>query len=287
MPREEVFGSLWGIKLVAMIKNNKKKLGKNSKSMLLCLALMMGSAVPSHALDVKEMLKGEDAKSPKIMKFYFAAREQGNKEEAMDVLLYLADQGNDAAQWKLGRIYQTGDGVKEDPLTAFNFFKKVADRYSEAKPNTPNWQYSANALVALGNYFRDGIPNTDIKSDINQARTMYTTAAMVFRHPQAQYELGKLQMEQGRKRQAVRMFSMAAKKGHIGAEAMLGYMLFQGEAVRREPVRGLYMLTKARDAASTADKNWISQKQEEAFALATEQQRREAMELMADASPSK
>jgi len=45
-------------------------------------------------------------------------------------------------------------------------------------------------------------------------------------------------------------------------------------------VRGLVMLTEARESAPPRHRNWISGMQEEAFALATEEERRLAIQMI-------
>jgi hypothetical protein len=54
-------------------------------------------------------------------------------------------------------------------------------------------------------------------------------------------------------------------------------LLFEGEHLRRDPVRGLSMILQAQQRASGADSVWISSLQEEAFAVASEKERREAI----------
>ena len=66
--------------------------------------------------------------------------------------------------------------------------------------------------------------------------------------------------------QAARWLQLAAEKGHAGAQATLGNLLFQsGRAVR-----GLAMMTAALHRAPASEQGWIRQMQEEAFALADE-----------------
>ena len=48
-------------------------------------------------------------------------------------------------------MYQIGDGVEKNPLEAFNIFKNLVQRNSDVQPNSPDWQFSADALVALIN----------------------------------------------------------------------------------------------------------------------------------------
>ena len=79
-------------------------------------------------------------------------------------------------------------------------------------------------------------------------------------------------------RQAARWLQLAAEKGHAGAQATLGNLLFQSGKV----VRGLAMMTAALERAAPGDQPWIRDMQEEAFSLAPEADRRTAIALAQD-----
>ncbi len=247
---------------------------------LLCALSLGGGMVLSTgdalAFDPSKVFEG-DMSSRKIFRFYFNARKKGQEAEAVSVLKYAADQGNPAAQWKLGRMYETGDGVERDPIAAFNIFKGITERYSGANPNSHDGQFASEAMVALGRYYHKGIPVSGLAPDPYQARVMFTTAAMVFRNPNAQFELGRMNLDKSEglhdAKLAARMLSLSNRKGHIGAKALLGKMIFEGNYFRANPVKGLLMLSEAKLVASVRDFEWISELQEEAFALATPQQR--------------
>lgn len=252
-------------------------------------AFSVFNSLPSHAFDASKVIQA-DTPASKIFQFFFKFREDGKSEEAVEVLKYAAENGNSAAQWKLARIYQTGDGVQQNSLEAFNIFQKIANQSSYAIPNTPNWHYGADAFVALGNYYRNGIPNTIIKADESKARVMYTTAAMIYRHPEAQFELGRLQIKNdkvyGQGRSGIRNLSLAYEKGHVGAEALLGYSIFEGVNTKYDPVRGLFMLGNAKRRASERDLEWINQIYDEAYSLAKPDDRRQAVEKLQASSNS-
>lgn len=68
---------------------------------------------------------------------------------------------------------------------------------------------------------------------------------------------------------------MAAKKGHCGAQAVLGQLLFNGdEGLVRRPVQGLMWLTIARANANNAGDDWVREVQEQVFSVASESERR-------------
>jgi TPR repeat protein len=114
---------------------------------------------------------------------------------------------------------------------------------------------------------------------MSAAQDFYMRAAATYRNPAAQFELGKMFLNgEGVKasiRQAGRWLQLAAEKGHAGAQATLGNLLFQSGKI----VRGLAMMTEALSHAPADDLPWIRQMQEEAFALAGEGDRRTAIAL--------
>jgi TPR repeat protein len=141
----------------------------------------------------------------------------------------------------------------------------------------------ANAFVALGHYYRDGIPNSPVKPDLNRARDMFAYAASFFGDPDAQFHLGQLYLngEGVRKdpKLAVRWLALAANKGQSEAQATLGQILFQGENVPRQRPLGLMWLTLASDGSGDRI-TWIADARVAAFKQATEDERALALTLI-------
>lgn len=259
------------------------RISKTLAAILIGGGIAAGAASPAFALDAKQLFKEEKKAKPKddVWKKFFSFKKNGQAEEAANTLEYAAEQGDHAAQWKLGKMYETGDGVKKDRAAAVRFFSKIVEDYSNAKPGTADWQFTGNAMVTLGRYYRDGVPEAGLQKDRSEAIIMFTTAATYFDHPDAQYELARMYLQDGTGDgdaiQAARMLKLASDQGHTGAQALLGQLLFEGEHLRRDPVRGLSMIMQAQQRASGADSVWISSLQEEAFAVASEKERREAI----------
>ena len=200
----------------------------------------------------------------------------GEKVKALHSLEYAAENGHAVAQWKLGRMYAEGDGVAQDDLKAFEYFRGIADSHAEDNPNTPQARFVANAFVALGHYYLDGIGKTALRRDPERAREMFAYAASYFRDPDAQYHLARLYLDgtgaPHDPRQAARWFGLSAQKGQCQAQAMLGAMLFAGDHVPRQAARGLMWLTLAKDNARS-DQAWINKLYDSAFKQATEDER--------------
>lgn len=208
------------------------------------------------------------------------ALQAGDTSRGITALEYAAANGHAVAQWKLGRMYADGEGVGRDDLRAFEYFRGIADAHADDNPGTPQSRFVANAFVALGLYYLDGVPNSTIKADPERAREMFHYAASYFADPDAQYNLGRLYLS-GRgapkdPKQAARWLGLAANKGHHEAQALLGSILFKGEIVPRQAALGLMWLTLASDAAGAPEK-WIQDLHNAAFKQATDDERQLAL----------
>ena len=204
----------------------------------------------------------------------------GHKTKAIHSLEYAAEKGHPLAQWKLGRMYAEGDGVTQNDLKAFDYFQRIADHHADDNPNTPEARFVANAFVALGHYYLEGIPNTAIKRDPERARQMFAYAASYFRDPDAQYYLARLYLDgigaPHDPRTAARWFVLSAQKGQCQAQAMLGAMLFAGDHVPHQAARGLMWLTLAKDNAkdsTVTNQAWINRLYDNAMRQASEDDR--------------
>src|SRR6516165_2515635 len=71
-----------------------------------------------------------------------------------------AEDGDLIARWKLGRMYAEGNGVAQNDLLAFDYFRRIANAHGTDSPCAPEAQIVANAFVALGRYYLTGISNS-------------------------------------------------------------------------------------------------------------------------------
>jgi TPR repeat protein len=248
-------------------------------------ASVFGAAGGAYAFEDKVF---DDKTSPSkssspwaVFRFGFSAYKSGHKEQAVEAYRYAAENGQIGATWKLARMYAEGDGVTRDDYEAFKFFTEIVQQ--DVEPGSPEESYISDALVALGAYLRSGIPGSPVEPNPVAAQEYYMRAAANYRNPDAQFEIGKMFLtgEGGVKvsiRQAGRWLQLAAEKGHAGAQATLGNLLFQSGKV----VRGLAMMTAALQRAAPGDQPWIRNMQEEAFSLADEKDRRTAIALAQD-----
>jgi hypothetical protein len=237
-----------------------------------------GSPSPSAALSPNAALSPVDA--------YRSATEalkSGEKTRAVSSLQYAADHGHAFAQWQLGRMYAEGDGVKRDDYRAFEYFQKFADTHADDNPAMPRARFVANAFVALGHYYLEGIPNTPVTASPERARRMFAHAASYFGDPEAQYRLAMLYVDgHGVARDAKRAVPwlvLSANKGYYKSQALLGRILFNGEHGVRQRASGLMWLTIACDGPGSKVR-WISDLRETAFQQANDDERAMALILL-------
>ena len=211
------------------------------------------------------------------------ALKSGERKNALTSLEYAADHGHGVALWQLGRMYAEGDGVVRDERRAFEYFRKFADTHADDHPAAPRSRFVANAFVALGHYYLDGIPNSSVEANPERARRMFYHAASYFGDPEAQYQLATLYVDGNGvmrdPKRAVPWLTLAANKGHYKSQALLGRILFNGEHGLRQRASGLMWLTVACDGPG-AKEAWITELRETAVKQASDDERALALILL-------
>lgn len=184
-----------------------------------------------------------------------------------------ADAGQPIAMWQLGLMYENGMGVAKDDAVAFQYFSKIANDNADALPSSLDADIVAQSFLKIGDYFLHGSPEAGIHADQNRGQALILHAASYFGDADAQYRAGLLflnEEELGLNHlQGARWFALAARKGHILAQARLGDLLVHGQGIENQVIEGLMWLTVAkRRAAGTSDEAWISDLSNTAFSTA-------------------
>ena len=140
---------------------------------------------------------------------------------------------NPAAQFRLGKQYDKGEGVPQDKAQALSWYRKAAERgYPEAQ-------------LLLGIMYDQGV---GVAQDYAQAITWYRKAAEQ-NYAKAQYNLAGmydegLGLEQDYQQAAV-WYLKAAQQGYAKAQFNLGSMYFNAEGVEQDNVQGYMWLQLA------------------------------------------
>ena len=191
------------------------------------------------------------------------------------------------AQLKLARIYASGNGVNKDNGRAFYFYRQIANQRADISPLSPVSKYVAEAFVALGEYYVDGIPSAQVPEDPVRAANLFRHAASYFGDADAQYQLARLYLDgDGVEKNvglAINWLATAAKKQHAEAQATLGELLWRGsDDVRQRRARGLALIMLAHENAKASGKEpkWIADLYVETQGATSAAMRKEAQNLM-------
>ena len=229
-----------------------------------------------------------------VVKGAKAARRPGlegvrsGKGGAVAALRYAAEGGESLAQWKLGKMYAAGDGVPRDELKAFEYFSQIVDGYDDDAADPREAPFIASAFVALGGYNLNGIAGSRVTSNPERALDLFRFAAVNFGDADAQYNLARMFLDGTAtakdERQAARWFYLAADKGHVPSEALLGQLLFNGYgATPPQRAKGLMWLSMARDGVTDkAREAWILDLYARAMGVATDADRQVASLYLED-----
>jgi hypothetical protein len=218
---------------------------------------------------------GSDLSIRDALRGFLNSYKTGNKAAAIAELERAAALGNIVAMWRLGRLHAEGDGVPQDDFKAFQLFSQIIQARRGENRESPDAGVVARAMVATGAYWLEGIPNSPVKASPQRALDLFSHAALYFGDSQAQYSLARMYIEgTGVPKDAVRAarwLNLAAEKGHVYAQAVLGQMLFAGSrSLPRQPARGLMWLHAAREQADPAKDLWVIDLFDKATAAATE-----------------
>jgi hypothetical protein len=214
------------------------------------------------------------------------ALKAGRPAAALPALEYAAKRGVLGAQIKLARAYSVGRDVPKDDAKAFIYFEQIADQQADISPSSPIAKYAAEAFVALGQYYLDGIPAMPLAANPVYAVDLFRHAASYFGNAEAQYRLARLYMSgTGVEKNvglAVNWLAIAAKKQHAASQATLGEILWRGQEVRQRRARGLALIILAHDNAVAGGKepSWIGELYREALGASNKATRKDAEAML-------
>lgn len=144
-----------------------------------------------------------------------------------------AESGDADAQFKLGKLYAKGLGVKEDYKLAAKWYQSASD------------QRHAGALVALGELYEagQGVPHDDAEAakcyrraaDQGDASGQYCLAVL--------YVMGRGVPQDNA--EALKWYRLAADQGDELAQYNLGMRHYRGVGVKRDPVEAYQWLSLA------------------------------------------
>jgi len=203
--------------------------------------------------------------------------------DLMSALESAAAAGQPMALWRLGTMYEDGDGVAKDDVKAFGYFSEIANDHADAAPKGLDADIVAQSFVKMGDYYEKGLPDAGISVDPERAEQLLLHAATYFGNADAQYRVGELYLTSPtdpNPLQGARWLSLAAHKGHVAAQAKLGDLLFNGAGIKAAPTEGLMWLAIAHDRSiGTPDESWINELLTRDMSVATPAERAAATKM--------
>jgi TPR repeat protein len=254
-------------------------------SVSLVSALMLFSAVPAYAQATPQVPPTAADAAQAMASALDGAGGGISSVDQVNALEAAAAAGDPMAQWQLGLMYESGEGVAQDKAKAFGYFAEIADQHADSAPKGTESDIVAHSFVKMGEYYREGLPEAGIAKDEEYSNKLILHAASYFGDADAQYKVGEMYLDPNElgdnPLQSARWLSLAARKGHAPAQAKLGDILFNGDGgLEANPVEGLMWLTIAsRRAVDTADAEWIDNMLNADMSIATPDDRKKAVEM--------
>src|SRR3569623_659046 len=205
--------------------------------------------------------------------------------EQIAALETAATAGDPMAQWQLGLMYERGEGVAQDKAKAFGYFAQIADQHADTAPRGAEADIVAHSFVKMGEYYKDGLPEAGIPKDEGQSIKLLMHAASYFGDADAQFRVGEMSLGKNalgdNPIQSARWLALAAKKGHVPAQAKLGDILFNGDGgLKANRVEGLMWLSVANQLAQgTIDASWIGDLLNADMSVASPAERKKAADM--------
>ena len=190
-----------------------------------------------------------------------------------------ASTAADAAQAMASAMDGAGGGISSaEQIAALQDAAVAGDPMAQ-------WQLGLMYESGEGEYYKDGLPEAGIPKDEDYSIKLLMHAASYFGDADAQYRVGEMYLDKNELGdnpiQSARWLSLAAKKGHVGAQAKLGDILFNGDGgLKANRVEGLMWLSVASQlAVGTGDAGWIGELLNADMSLATPDERKQAADM--------
>ena len=170
---------------------------------------------------------------------------KGDYATALRAWQPLAEQGDAAAQYNLGLMHETGQGVPQDDKAAAQWFRRAAEQGHASAQNSLGVMYDQGK----------GVPQDD------KAAVQWYRRAAEQGHALAQSNLGVM-YDQGKgvlqdDKAAVQWYRRAAEQGNAGAQYNLGLMYANGKGVPQNDQDDVYGHMWTNIAASGGEKNAV------------------------------
>lgn len=217
----------------------------------------------------------------------YGALRSGHPEMAIQAFEYAAKHDNLLAQFYLARIFSDNTAPYTNHGRAFELYQHIVTENADIDvDDDPLAPFVAKAMVALATYLRQGIPNSGVVPDMEQAVNLLRNAANGLRNEDAQFEYAKILLRgEGvapNKSEALRSLHDLAQRGYAIAQAFLADLYWRGTHVKRDHTQALLLIDMAVLNAPSSDRIWIEDTYQYIFCGAGEGVRKQAQGAVAD-----
>ena len=146
--------------------------------MLMCNRVVSGACAALLTLGSPALAVEDGPPYPSATEAYrqgVKAFKAGHPAVAVPALEYAAKRGVLGAQVRLARAYASGGTLPKDDAKAFFYFEQIADQRADISPSSPVADYAAEAFVALGGYYLEGIPSMPLPANASSTWRLYTS----------------------------------------------------------------------------------------------------------------
>ena len=151
------------------------------------------------------------------------------KKAEAEQILKSAEQGNAEAQYLLGCLYESGEGIEQNYSKALEWYRKAAE------------QGNAGAQSCLGKFYEEGL---GVQQDYNESAKWYRKAAECG-EPAAQLAMVQICLVEKKYPEAVQWCYKVAKQGNVKAQCFMGQFYELGIGVTKDYKEAFYWYTKA------------------------------------------
>ena len=167
----------------------------------------------------------------------YEAAQSGNYKKAVQIWLPLATQGDPAAQYTVGWMYESGQGVAKDFKKAIYWYQKAAQQ------GNPAAQYVTATMYAKG---------AGTEQDSSKALSYFLLAANQG-DPISQFQVGNYYLQGiGTKQnttQSIYWYQKSAEQGHVNAQISLGKLYQSAQnnelGIKQDYKKSIYWYQKA------------------------------------------
>ena len=208
------------------------------------------------------------------------AYQSGEYPQALDNFQRASEEGNMVADWYLGHMYRLGRGVPANPVMAYSYYARVAERFDPDEQDNTRLRIMVDGQLRVADYQRSGIRHTGLAPNPQLAARTYLRIATNYGHPSALYALGAMSIEgDGMAKnptQGLKWLNAAVRKHSSDAAAYLAELYKSGNIVRQNDTRALMWYLIATQSTTRPDNPIMFARMDELRFGATEEVRLEA-----------